>query len=1487
MRKLLLVCVVFFISHVAAMAGTVSDPLTGLMWQEPVTSSTYTWEEALEYCESLTLGGYSDWRLPDIVELQTLIDHSQYYPALRSLFTLPPDDPEGYRPFWSSTTYINSPAYAWTVRFFNGMVDKHIDSASYVRAVRGGDRIRSYEDFSGIKVTINPQAACDAGAQWSINNGVDWRDSGTSSDSTTPGIYTVVFKPISNYHTPDSQTVTLTLGDCEKVEALYVEEPPKVTLTGMVSETGRQNNVMDPLSGVTVQIEGGESRVTDSEGKFLFQDLFPATITVTAEKTGYYSASKIVVLEPEERNVILYLTAKSEDDMPDAFNFDSLPQGKHYIENMPGELTFGATIAWNGSPGTVRYRVNDQWIGATTTDLGNGQARAQLTVPAPTAISFCTELTIEVVNGAGKKRCCNMGVKFVPVLGFIPWYKDNILWTPSGAGISVSDDWPYSPDGIFLSNGIEFNTSFTLHKGIKYDFLAAQATGALGGDFGMGFAAPVGSNNVKILGGLGAGLEGSLTMNLQGCGAPTVVPSWSFSGEGKAGVEVPVALAVNLLAPPAGDVLANVPVIKDVKLQLYIKAKGTLTGVYEKDKKGTCWLGTTGLDGSLGGGPEATLSVENKWLGASASATIGGEGMLNWKVCPEFAFKGYTGAMYMSYAYESKLFRGANTIKGEINWDTSKQAATTAITDLKTTAPDMTWQPIGKEPLKWGDVNRLATDSVVYRKALDGYEKTEASSDEERVVENVIATASPSIFANDSGTMVLYAHYDAEKPWYAATDIATVYREEAAPWVMDQISDDQAAEFTPEVTEMGANFLLAAWTRVNGDVSGAENPEDFDPHLEIVYSWYNRISGEWGFVPQLTANSRVDRNPLPIYGGGKQGIVWIQNQGAAAIGNTASGDSLMYMEWTGSEWIGPSVLWSGPKGVLEFTFATDDQNRNHVVFSVDEDGDPETKDDRELYRVSTESGIWQPAVTLTDDDREDASPVLTAPGNLPMLVWDSAGTLKYTFLSAWNPKDVYQAGEMLGTAPTLDGVTMPGGAAIAWGAQSPDGQDIVVAFYDASLDQWSLPRRLTHDEDTESFLSLAFANHELVIAYLKTQILREPIETEINGQIYVFEDVPQTGRTDLCVLRHALGYDPAVDPDAVVLTPANPAPGSLVNVAVTVENRGDLPLESLPVDLYDGDPGSGGIFINEAILAGPLAGGHAAEITISCELGGGDMPHHLFVVLDPDMTIDDRNRSNNTASVRSTMPDLTIETAWSDPVSPTTLALTARVVNTGAIPSGDVVMSWRLDDAEGQEIGRTTVESIDPGAIYEVMFLWEVEAPIQPDQFLVVWVGVDPDNTVSELDETNNRIFQSVRTPMFTDQVGSLTVTILPPEAVAAGVQWCIDNNGDWHESESTLTLVAGTYSIYFSETAGWTLPPIDQVVVETEQSTIIEGPEILSGDINGNGTVDLSDAIVVLQVMIDSDQAVFTLNADVNDDGRIGIEEAIYILGKVAGLTH
>ena len=114
---------------------TVTDTSTGLMWQKD-GSAQRNWKEALSYCENLSLAGYDDWRLPDINELQSLVDFRRYDPAIDPSFS---NTDSSY--YWSSTTDVDgTDSYAWVIDFSSGYTySNSYKSSNYnVRALRGG-----------------------------------------------------------------------------------------------------------------------------------------------------------------------------------------------------------------------------------------------------------------------------------------------------------------------------------------------------------------------------------------------------------------------------------------------------------------------------------------------------------------------------------------------------------------------------------------------------------------------------------------------------------------------------------------------------------------------------------------------------------------------------------------------------------------------------------------------------------------------------------------------------------------------------------------------------------------------------------------------------------------------------------------------------------------------------------------------------------------------------------------------------------------------------------------------------------------------------------------------------------------------------------------------------------------------------------------------------------------------------------------------------
>lgn len=167
--------------------GTVTDPTTELTWMrcsvgQEWTGSTctgmvgaHTWDQAVLLPGTVTFAGHSDWRLPNIRELESIVDRSVFDPATDAA-AFPPTS--SY--FWSSTPNAEDSSAAWAVGFDDGSADAGPHTINdAVRLVRGGQSLgllnvarptADYVDHSDGTVTHVPTGLmwkrCAEGQNW-------------------------------------------------------------------------------------------------------------------------------------------------------------------------------------------------------------------------------------------------------------------------------------------------------------------------------------------------------------------------------------------------------------------------------------------------------------------------------------------------------------------------------------------------------------------------------------------------------------------------------------------------------------------------------------------------------------------------------------------------------------------------------------------------------------------------------------------------------------------------------------------------------------------------------------------------------------------------------------------------------------------------------------------------------------------------------------------------------------------------------------------------------------------------------------------------------------------------------------------------------------------------------------------------------------------------------------------------------------------------
>ena len=130
--------------------GTITDLKTGLIWKQCLEGQsgsdcasggveTFTWQQALQRAQTVNssggFAGFSDWRLPTIKELSSLVEHQCVDPAIN--LTRFPNASNHF--LWSSSAVAGLTYSAWNFYFYDGGANWDFKSNyNQLRLVRSG-----------------------------------------------------------------------------------------------------------------------------------------------------------------------------------------------------------------------------------------------------------------------------------------------------------------------------------------------------------------------------------------------------------------------------------------------------------------------------------------------------------------------------------------------------------------------------------------------------------------------------------------------------------------------------------------------------------------------------------------------------------------------------------------------------------------------------------------------------------------------------------------------------------------------------------------------------------------------------------------------------------------------------------------------------------------------------------------------------------------------------------------------------------------------------------------------------------------------------------------------------------------------------------------------------------------------------------------------------------------------------------------------------
>ena len=230
--------------------------------------------------------------------------------------------------------------------------------------------------------------------------------------------------------------------------------------------------------------------------------------------------------------------------------------------------------------------------------------------------------------------------------------------------------------------------------------------------------------------------------------------------------------------------------------------------------------------------------------------------------------------------------------------------------------------------------------------------------------------------------------------------------------------------------------------------------------------------------------------------------------------------------------------------------------------------------------------------------------------------------------------------------------------------------------------------------------------------------------------------------------------------------------------------------------------------------------------------------------------------------------DLTIgeTTPLTATYTPHTGAVTVTIEPAEAVAAG---AQWRVDDGEWLDSG-ATLDDVIVGQ-HTVYF-----------SSVVGWGAPATQPADITIDQT------TVLTGTYTVQSGSITVTIEPAEAVAAGAQWRVDD-GEWFDSGATVAgLVLRYHTVSFSSVEGWGTPLTLVAVVTIGQTTVLTGTYTSvadsPADVSGDGSVNAQD----VQLVINAALGIGEENpaCDINSDDTVNAQDVQLVINAALGIA-
>jgi Protein of unknown function (DUF1566). len=365
--------------------GTITDNVTGLVWSQEVSKFSMSWAQASNYCDTLTTGGYTDWRLPSVKELWSIRDFAQGWPWLNTdYFHLVGDGTDARQQHsWSSNRYLVKDEYqneqvigdpSFIVNDWTGHI-KAMSGNRFVRAVRGNTSYGVNDFVDNGDKTITDKAT---GLMWSKDDsgeGFLWKDALAYAESATVAGY-------DDWRLPNAkelQSIADYSGVFPAMNTTYFNLTKLTNIKGQVDYPFYWSSTSNPVEGSDGAVDHGT----------VYAWVLAAGYNTDPEGSDLHGAGSVVFTPKSEANFSdqdLEIHRYNYVRLVRSGNVTKTPSGDPSCINLNRVVSFPDGIVDNGGGGTPDFSSGVNYlatIGITVT--AENLATIIGGPPAPTA----------------------------------------------------------------------------------------------------------------------------------------------------------------------------------------------------------------------------------------------------------------------------------------------------------------------------------------------------------------------------------------------------------------------------------------------------------------------------------------------------------------------------------------------------------------------------------------------------------------------------------------------------------------------------------------------------------------------------------------------------------------------------------------------------------------------------------------------------------------------------------------------------------------------------------------------------------------------------------------------------------------------------------------------------------------------------------------------------------------------------------------------